>query len=37
MLLGALTANILGNALARKRLIRSGEAGEGVIRAGQNF
>ena len=34
MLLGKIAASILGNALARKGVIRTGE---GVIRAGQNF
>ena len=34
LLLGILGASILGNALTRKGVIR---AGEGVIRAGQNF
>ena len=34
MLLGTLAASILGNALAGKVVIR---AGEGVLRAGQNF
>ena len=34
MLLGTLAASILGNALTAREVIR---AGEGVIRAGQNF
>ena len=34
MLLGKLAASVLGNPLTGKQVIR---AGEGVIRAGQNF
>ena len=34
MLLGTLADSILGNALTGKGLLR---AGEGVVRAGQNF
>ena len=34
MLLGTLTANLLGNALSSKGVIK---AGEGTIRAGQDF
>ena len=34
IILGALAASILGNALTEKEVIREGE---GVIRAGQNF
>ena len=34
MFLGALAASMLGSALTRRRVLR---AGEGIIRAGENF